>query len=259
MTLKALIVDDEYPARKELRYLLENFFDVEVVGEATNAQEALKLISAINYTVVFVDIQMPGMTGLELGELLRQHSGFPYVIFVTAFEEYAVKAFEVDAVDYLLKPFDQRRLSQALEKVRKLVEQNQARQRDSKNHPGEQGDPSRQEYLDQLDRLPAEKQGKTLLISPEEIIYAYVQEDAVYIRTDQDTLLSRFSLKDLEARLDPKHFFRTHRRFIVNLTKVREIIPFFNGTYSLVLLDEGSSEVPVSRNHARRLRELLGI
>ncbi|HHW44314.1 MAG TPA: response regulator, partial [Desulfotomaculum sp.] len=120
MKLKALIVDDEYPARQELRYALGNFENVEIVGEATNAQEALALIKALDYQVLFLDISMPGMNGLELGAAIQELPRQPQVIFVTAYDEYAVQAFEVNAVDYLLKPVDQARLKKAVDKVFKI-------------------------------------------------------------------------------------------------------------------------------------------
>lgn len=253
MKLKALIVDDEYPSRKELRFMLDQFENVEVVGEAANAREALKLISALDYSVLFLDIEMPGMTGLELGSILQQSNKSPYIIFVTAYEEYAVKAFEVNAVDYLLKPFDEKRLYQAMNKVFKLVEQSQSKPKERRERSSGESENTK------IDRIPVEKQGKTLLVAEEEIIYAYTQNDNVYIKTFNDNLVSRFTLKDLETRLDEKRFFRTHRCFIVNLSKVLEIIPFFNGTYTLIVSDNKKSEVPVSRKQAKKLKRILGM
>ncbi|MHB1418731.1 MAG: LytR/AlgR family response regulator transcription factor [Bacillota bacterium] len=254
MKLKALIVDDEYPARKELRFMLSRYDNVEVVGEATSGPEALKLLEAVDYSILFLDIEMPGMNGLEVGNMLQHRSNPPYIIFVTAYEEYAVRAFEVNAVDYLLKPFDERRLDQAMGKVFRLIEQNlsQEKDKDKKKKPGS-GETSK------IDRIPVEKQGKTLLISEDEIIFAYTQDDNVYIKNYQDRLVTRFTLKELELRLSEKNFFRTHRCYIVNLNKVQEIIPFFNGTYTLIVDDAKKSEVPVSRNQAKKLKRLLGM
>ncbi|MGQ9826131.1 MAG: LytR/AlgR family response regulator transcription factor, partial [Desulfotomaculales bacterium] len=123
MKLKALIVDDEYPARQELRYALNEFSQIEIVGEATNAQEAMALIRALDYQVLFLDISMPGMSGLELGAAIRELPRPPYVIFVTAYDEYAVKAFDVDAVDYLLKPIEISRLKRAVDRVWRLFQE----------------------------------------------------------------------------------------------------------------------------------------
>ncbi|GAW92527.1 LytR/AlgR family response regulator transcription factor [Calderihabitans maritimus] len=255
MKLKALIVDDEYPARKELRYMLDQFDNVEVVGEATNAREALKLIKAMDYSILFLDIEMPGMNGLELSAAIQESTQRPYIIFTTAYEEYAVKAFEVNAVDYLLKPFDEKRLAQAINKVIQLVEKNQAK--------GNRQLQSQQSKINgttvRIDRIPVEKEGKTVLVAEDEIIFAYTENDNVYIKTRDECMLTRFTLKDLETRLDDKNFFRTHRCYIVNLTKVKEIIPLFNGTYILIVDDDTRSEVPVSRNQAKKLKKILGM
>ncbi|GEA14098.1 Sensory transduction protein LytR [Moorella humiferrea] len=251
MKLKALIVDDEYPARQELRFMLQEFKDIEVVGEATNAREALNLVSALDYTVLFLDINMPGMNGLELSRAIQKRPNPPFIIFVTAYEEYALQAFEVNAVDYLLKPFDEKRLGQAIEKIRRLVEQRQQQPH--------QETPAAGDGKGRLNRLPVEKDGKTILLDQNDLIYACTQGDNVYLKTVNEQYLTRFTLKELENRLDPRTFFRCHRCYIVNLTRVREIVPFFNGTYTLIMADKQQSEVPVSRNQARKLKSLLGI
>ncbi|MCG0278966.1 MAG: LytTR family DNA-binding domain-containing protein [Thermanaeromonas sp.] len=252
--IKALIVDDEYPARQELRFMLGEFKDVEIVGEATNAREALALINALDYTVVFLDINMPGMNGLELARTLQEKDGPPFVIFVTAYEEYALKAFEVNAVDYLLKPFEARRLRQALDKVRRLLEQGQGARRVRVEGPSRAP-----EAYSSLNLIPVEKGGKTILLDQNDLYYAYTQDDSVYLKTFAEHYPTRYTLKELLNRLDPKIFFRTHRCYIVNLTKVREIVPFFNGTYTLILSDKENSEVPVSRNQAGPLKARLGL
>ncbi|WP_031515929.1 LytR/AlgR family response regulator transcription factor [Desulfofalx alkaliphila] len=258
MKLRALIVDDEYPARQELRYLLSGFDNVEIVGEATNANEALALIKALDYHLLFLDISMPGMNGLELGEVIQQLPKRPQVIFVSAYDEHALKAFEVNAVDYILKPVEEQRLRRAVEKVWKACQDcdqdGSARQGNAvaerkKSNTGKEI---------KIDRIPAEKMGKTMLVDMADIFYAFTEKDYVYIKTNNDKLLTKFTLKELEARLNPAMFFRTHRCYLVNLHKVKEIIPFFNGTYNLLLEDESCSEVPVSRAQAKKLRKILG-
>jgi len=270
MKLKALIVDDEYPARKELRFLLDQFDNVEVVGEATNAQEALTLIKALDYSILFLDIEMAGMSGLELGAYIKDLPNPPAVVFVSAYDEYAVKAFEVEAVDYLLKPLDEKRLGLAIQKVLRKMENRSAggsqetlsvrEERSAREDQGEAQDSKKkkQESI-RIDRIPAEKQGKTILINESDIIFAFTEQDYVYIKTDDDKLITRFTLKELEARLDSTMFFRTHRCYIVNLRKVKEIVPFFNGTYTLVVEDGKKSEVPVSRAQAKKLKRVLGM
>lgn len=256
MKLKALIVDDEYPARQELRFLLNSFSDVEIVGEAANAQEALALIKALDYQVLFLDVSMPGMTGLELGAAIQELPKQPHVIFVTAYDEYAVQAFEVNAVDYLLKPVEPGRLKKAIDKVIKAYQEAQPENEEAAKTT------TVKNKVDQstikIDRIPAEKQGKTVLVAESDIFFAFTEQDYIYIKTNNDKLLTRFTLKELEARLNPQVFFRTHRCYLVNLHKVREIVPFFNGTYNLVVEDKANSEVPVSRAQAKKLRKILG-
>lgn len=260
MKLKALIVDDEYPARKELRFLLDKYDYIEVVGEAANAHEALTLIKALDYSILFMDIQMPGMTGLEVGKMIQEMDNPPYVIFTTAFDEYAVKAFEVNAVDYVLKPIDENRLSKAINKVLKLIQQKQQQPSSQEDNESQSlSDEANQAPQIKIDRVPAEKQGKTLLVNESDIIYAFTEQDYIYIKTFNDKLFTRFTLKELEARLNPSLFFRTHRCYLVNLHKVKEIIPFFNGTYTLIVEDSERSEVPVSRAQAKKLRKILGM
>lgn len=256
MKLKALIVDDEYPARQELRFLLDKFNNIEIVGEAANAQEALALVKALDYQVIFLDISMPGMTGLELGAAIQELPKPPHVIFTTAYDEFALKAFEVNAVDYLLKPVEPGRLKKAIDKVIKAYQEvtagNEGKQ------PAETGRSKPSPTQIKIDRIPAEKMGKTVLVAESDIFYAFTEQDYIYIKTHNDKLMTRFTLKELEARLNPQIFFRTHRCYLVNLHKVKEIVPFFNGTYNLVVEDKEHSEVPVSRAQAKKLRKILG-
>jgi len=254
--LKALIVDDEYPARQELRYLLNNFDNIEIVGEAANAQEALALIKALDYQVLFLDVSMPGMTGLELGAAIQELPKPPHVIFITAYDEYALQAFEVNAVDYLLKPVEPGRLKKAIDKVIKAYQEVAAGASEKETPETGKGKPDAAQI--KIDRIPAEKQGKTVLVAESDIFYAFTEQDYIYIKTFNDKLLTRFTLKDLTARLNPQMFFRTHRCYLVNLHKVKEIVPFFNGTYNLVVEDKEQSEVPVSRAQAKKLRKILG-
>lgn len=261
MKLKALIVDDEYPARQELRYALSSFDNIEIVGEATNAQEALALIRALDYQVLFLDISMPGMTGLELGAAIQELPRQPQIIFITAFDEYAVQAFEVNAVDYVLKPVEPGRLKKAIDKVARITQEvSLSEPAVASTEPQEtelRPSPSQQGQI-KIDRIPAEKQGKTVLVAESDVFYAFTEQDYIYIKTHSDKLFTRFTLKELEARLNPSIFFRTHRCYLVNLHKVKEIVPFFNGTYNLVVEDKENSEVPVSRAQAKKLRKILG-
>lgn len=236
MALKALVVDDEAPARSELRFLLEEVGGVEVVGEASNSSEALQLVRAIPYDVVFLDIDMPGLTGVEMAEVLDGLDSPPAVVFVTAHSEHAVKAFEVAATDYLVKPVEGPRLRQAVERLQPA---------------------SRPAAV--VDRIPVEKAGKKLLLQVEEIYYIMAKDDYSYLHTEGERHLSTISLAQLEARLEASGFFRVHRRFLVNLAKVAEVVPMYGGTLLLTLKDAGGTQVPVSRRRVPSVKKALGL
>lgn len=261
MVLRALLVDDESPARKELRYLLQDYPDLQIIGEAANAIEALELINNLDYSVVFLDIDMPGLKGIDLAKQIGEKENPPAIIFITAHEEFAVEAFGVNALDYLLKPINPRRLDQAIKKLMSYSSQTAPNggENTSTNSSPSNGKSSSGNGNRLLEVLPAEQRGKTILLRPEEIIYIYTDKDNVFAKTQKESYLTRFTLRELEARLNPNLFFRTHRCYLVNIKRMRELIPYFNGTYSIVVDDNERSEVPVSRTQSRKLKEILGI
>lgn len=245
MKLKTLIVDDEAPARSELRYMLEKSSEVQVIGEATNATEALELIKALNYDLVFIDIQMPGLSGLDVVMAIKEMDQMPAVVFVTAYSEHALKAFELDAVDYLVKPIDEDRLNQAIAKVSK---RKNLRPSVSKVEP-----------LIEIERIPVESRGKTLLLSMQDIVYVSSRNDIVFVHTADNTYITRFTLKALEERLKNKSFLRVHRGYIVNLSHVIEIVPMYGRSYILKVRCNQKNEIPVSRRRGQKLKAMLGM
>lgn len=283
MKLRALLVDDESPARKELRYLLKPFSEIQIVGEADNALEALELINNLEYSVVFLDIEMPGLQGIELAKQLQERGNSPAIIFITAHEEFAVEAFSVNALDYLLKPINSKRLEQALQKVIAYhsvlnPHENSSAELTSTASPTAAGNTSPSSAsgasssssapapsnapassVRPLEVIPVEQRGKTILLRPEEIIYFYTDKDNIFAKTQKASYLARFTLRELESRLNSNLFFRTHRCYLVNIQRMRELIPYFNGTYTVVVDDQEKSEIPVSRMQARKLKEILGL
>lgn len=271
MKLRALLVDDESPARKELRYLLQEYTDLQVIGEAANAIEALELINNLDYSVVFLDIDMPGLKGIDLASQIKDKEHAPAIIFITAHEEFAVEAFCVNALDYLLKPINSKRLNQAINKL--YIYNNTLTSTPSAPtpstvdvaEPSPVTPPSNPKASSEngtsrpLEVIPVEQRGKTILLRPEEIIYIFTDKDNVFAKTQKESYLTRFTLRELEARLNPNLFFRTHRCYLVNIQRMRELIPYFNGTYSIVVDDNERSEVPVSRTQSRKLKEILGL
>ncbi len=246
MSLKVLIVDDEAPARSEMRYLLNKIKNVEVLGEAITAGEALKLLKAVKYDIVFLDINMPGMSGIEMAQEIKKMTHQPAIIFTTAYSQFAVDAFELDAVDYLVKPISKKRLLAAISRINET----QVRQIEPSADEGEQK---------QMERIPVTRQSKTILLLPKEIYYIESQGEYTIIHSQRGRFISSIRLKDFQEKLSSKSFFRVHRSFVVNLDYVKELISLYGGLCMLRLTDEKATEVPVSRRQARELKYFLGM
>jgi two-component system LytT family response regulator/two-component system response regulator LytT len=253
MDLRAIVVDDEQLARDELCFMLEELGGVEVVAQAGNGPEALAAVERLAPDVVFLDIQMPGLTGFEVAHQLVAGRSAPSIVFVTAFDRYAIDAFEVNAVDYLLKPVDRARLEQAVERVRRRVSAELPL--DDQVERIVQLVAGRQSRREQV----AVKAGERfLLVQADEIIYASLVDDSINIVTSQVAGTSNLrTLDELQARLDPAVFWRVHRSHLVNINKIKEIVPWFSRNYILRMKDAKSTEIPVSRAQTKRLREYL--
>lgn len=261
MVLKALIVDDEYPARMELRFRLAKHPDVEIIGEAATAREALRLIEALEYDVVFLDVQMPGMNGIEVARQLKTREVPPKVVFVTAHENYAVPAFELRAVDYLLKPIDDDRLAETIQRLR---ESRGGAAPAGGRPPAEEGTAERSEEKadkkgNYLQWVLCERDDRQIPLPLADIVYIFSEGYNVFVQTNQDRLLTRYTLQELTDRLPPSQFFRCHRSYLVNIFQIREISPYFNGAYLLKMKDKNHSEVLVSRSNVKRLKELFSM
>jgi two-component system LytT family response regulator len=250
--LRILIVDDERLARARARRLVENAGGA-VVGEAASAPEARRAIAELKPDLLLLDIQMPGEDGFDL---LRTLEPRPAVVFVTAFDHYAVRAFEENAVDYLLKPFRPERLVEALERARReLTRPEELSQRLTELLAGLQRAPAATTHLD---RLTVRLGARQLILNVADVMWFGAEEKLVFAATAQDRHYVNFTLDQLERRLDPVRFTRVHRGAIVNLDFAAALRPGFAGTYRLQLNDAARTEVPVSRARARHLRERLG-
>ena len=265
MPLKVVIVDDEPLARQELQYLLETTGDVEVVAIGNNGIEAVNLIGRFEPDVAFLDVQMPGLDGFGvLKKLIDQKQHMPQIIFATAYDHYAVRAFEVNAVDYLLKPFDRSRVGQTLDKARARLP--------SFSATNEDGTAAK---LDALLRLVGEAaqlsrpltgkivvraQNRLLLVDQREICFAAIDEGTITVTTPLIEGQSNCrTLEELLDQLDPETFWRAHRSFVVNIQHIREVVPWFKSSYQLRMDDPKRTEIPVSRNQTKRLRELFNL
>jgi two-component system LytT family response regulator/two-component system response regulator LytT len=283
MSISALIIDDEQLARDELRYLLDQVGGVDVVAQGSNGIEAVDLIEEHHPDLVFLDVQMPGLDGFaviqRLMERNRQRTSkgqdaepLPQIVFATAYDQYAVRAFDVNAVDYLLKPFDRIRVQQAVDRVRSRIAV------DASNVAGASPTPDSpiESQLDALLRLlnrpqgasrtpqPAklivQAQSRLLLIDQAEICYAAIDEGVIRIVTQNFEGQSKCrTLEELLELLDPALFWRAHRGFVVNINHIRELVPWFKSSYQLRMNDKKQTEIPVSRSQTKRLRELFNL
>jgi two-component system LytT family response regulator/two-component system response regulator LytT len=260
MVLKAVLVDDEQLARDELGYLLEQIGGVQVLGQAGNGVEALTTIEKFQPDIVFLDVQMPGLTGFEVARRLLGSRAASQIVFVTAYDQHAIEAFEVNAVDYLLKPVDQARLEVAVDRARRRVAS------DRSVGPGANLNSADLEKIIQAvaerqsrrDRLAIKVGERFLLVQSAEIIYASLADDGITVVTSQHAGTSNYrTLDELHERLDPTVFWRVHRSHLVNINKIKEIVPWFSRNYILRMKDDKTTEIPVSRTHTRRLREYL--
>jgi two-component system LytT family response regulator len=245
MKRKALIIDDERLARNELKKLLQEFSEIEIIGEAMNAEEAIKMIEELNPEVIFLDIQMPGKTGFEL---LQEIDKVPTVIFTTAHDEYALKAFEFNALDYLMKPIDPQRLGEAIQKIIGVEDHEMSvsdEQHFSRNTLGEE------------DQVFVKDGEKCWFVKLSEIrLFESVGNYArVFFGTNKPLILK--SLNSLEERLDQRIFFRANRKHIVNLRMIEKVEPFFNG--GLLLEIKGGEKIEVSRRQAVKFKEMMSL
>ncbi|MCG0276593.1 MAG: LytTR family DNA-binding domain-containing protein [Thermosediminibacteraceae bacterium] len=254
MELTALLVDDEAPARDELRYLLEVFPEIKIVGEASSGQEAVEKTLELKPDVVFLDIKLWDMDGFEVARRIFERGCSPLIVFATAYDEYAVKAFEINAVDYILKPFSQERLKKAVEKVLNVYENEKKQEEVLKI-----AESIRVSGKPPCNKIPFWKKDRIYLVSPDDICYCVAGEKGSVVKTVIGEFCTAHTLAELEEKINRPNFFRVHKSYLVNLDKVREIIPWFNGTFILSIQGYEKDEVPVSRRHARELRELFGI
>ena len=300
MSLTAVVVDDEALARRELQYLLGRVGDVDVVAEASNGIEAVETIRRAAPDVVFLDVQMPGLDGFAVLKKLvdakaahPEREPLPEVVFATAFDQYAVRAFEVNAIDYLLKPFEERRVRQAIEKVR--ARQQASAPSNSQTSIETVPQASSEERLESLLKLleqqagaaqagvaqpvaspeqagvargPKVRSGKVvlrsgqrlLLVEEREVSFASIEEGAISVVTPQmEGLANCRTIEELADQVDPDSFWRAHRSFLVNIAHIREVVPWFKSTYLLRMDDRKQTEIPVARAQVKRLRELFNL
>jgi two-component system LytT family response regulator/two-component system response regulator LytT len=260
-SLRAIVVDDEQLAREELCFLLGQVGGVDVIAQAGNGLEALRVIEEHTPDLVMLDVQMPGLSGFEVARRLLDTGIASQLVFVTAYDQHAIEAFEVNAVDYLLKPVEAERLETTVERVRRRVHTDRPQ---PTPRPATSGDEvekllqllsSRQERREQLAVKVADR---FLLVQTDEVVHASVGVEVITVVTNTLSGTSNYrTLDELQARLDPAVFWRVHRSHLVNINRIKEIVPWFSRNYILKMKDAKGSEIPVSRSQTKRLREYL--
>jgi two-component system LytT family response regulator/two-component system response regulator LytT len=255
--LRTVVVDDERLAREELCYLLGQVGGVEVVGQAADGLDALDVIKNADPDLVLLDVQMPGLTGFEVARRLLDNGADTHIVFVTAFDRHAIEAFEVDAVDYLLKPVEVDRLGTAVDRVRRRIQTD----RPSSVPATAELERLLQRLADrqhQREQLAVKVGDRFMLVQAEDLVHASVEDDVITVVTNSLSGTSNYrTLDELQARLDPAVFWRVHRSHLVNINKIKEIVPWFSRNFLLRMKDGKGTEIPVSRSQTKRLREYL--
>jgi two-component system LytT family response regulator/two-component system response regulator LytT len=250
-TLATIVVDDELLARDELAFLLKDFPEIEVIGTGANGLEALELIEKLEPEVVFMDVNMPGLDGLGVVRRLRERGiDLPHFIFVTAYDQYAVEAFRLEALDYLLKPVDRGRLAETIDRARRSI----LERKPSEPAPAAAAAPAPAPRT----KLMVKAGNRNFIVDASDVIYATIDDGLITLVTTAFEGQSNYrTIEELQASLDREMFWRVHRSFLVTINRIKEVVPWFKSSYQLRMDDKKHTEIPVSRVQTRRLRELF--
>jgi two-component system response regulator LytT len=251
-TISTVIIDDERLAADELAYLLREFPEIEVIATGNNGLDAVKVIESLEPDLVFLDVQMPGMDGLSVIRNLRDRDvPLPYFILATAYDQYAVEAFALEAMDYLLKPVDRERLSQSIDRARRAIAE-------KAKTPTAELSLVAPRSVAQRTKLLVRANSRNFIVDANDVVYATIDDGLITIVTTTVEGQSNYrTIEELQSNLDPDTFWRVHRSFLVNINRIREVIPWFKSSYQLKMDDKKQTEVPVSRVQTKRLRALL--
>jgi two-component system response regulator LytT len=257
MSINTIIVDDEKPARDELAFLLKAFPEINVIGQGKNGVDAVNLIKEHSPDLVFLDVQMPGLDGFGvLRKLVERKMKVPHVVFATAFDHYAVQAFDVNAVDYVLKPFDKARIAKAIQRARKVMETQTSTAERLEQLVSQLNGNAKQHV--QPAKILVKSGQRLLLVAAEDLIFASIEDGMIsVVGRDVEGTSNYRTLEELHAALDSETFWRPHRSHLVNIHHIKEVVPWFKSSYMLKMDDKKQSEVPVSRVQTKRLRELF--
>jgi two-component system, LytTR family, response regulator LytT len=249
-TLTTVVVDDEKLACDELSYFLNDFPEIEIIATGSNGLEAVDLIRKMEPELVFLDVHMPGLDGMGVVRRLREMEiDLPHFIFVTAYDQYAVEAFRLEAMDYLLKPVEKGRLAETIERARRSIQERKA---------PESPEPSKASSQAQRNKLLVRSNNRHFIVDAADVIYATIDDGLItLVTTNLEGHSTYRTIEDLQANLDRDLFWRVHRSYLVNINRIKEVVPWFKSSYQLRMDDRKHTEVPVSRVQTKRLRELF--
>lgn len=233
--MNCIIVDDERPSIEELKYFVENFSNIEILGTFEDSIEALKYLEENRVDVVFMDISMPNLSGMSLGKIISRFETKPLIVFITAHKEYAVEAFEIDAYDYILKPYFEHKIINLLKKIE-----------------------SSSQCVTSIDKITLWEKDKMVVICTKDIDYCKARERETLVYVSSKEYVYSGNITSFYSKLPKESFFRSHRSYILNLDKIKEIIPWFNNTYN-VKIEGYDDEIPVSRSNIGEFRKIMGI
>ena len=262
MPINTIIVDDEKPARDELAFLLKGLPEINLIGQGKNGVDALALIKEHAPDLVFLDVQMPGLDGFGvLKKLVEKKVKLPHVVFATAFDQYAVQAFDVNAVDYVLKPFEKARIAKAVQRARREIEASTSpteRLEQLVNQLGGQLGGAAKQTAPPAVKLLVQSGQRLLLVDSEDVIFASIEGGAIsVVARDLEGSSNYRTLEEMQEALDPDIFWKPHRSYLVNIHHIKEVVPWFKSTYMLKMSDKKQTEIPVSRTQIKRMRELF--
>jgi two-component system response regulator LytT len=251
-TISAILADDEKLASDELAYQLKSFPDIEILATAANGLEALKLIEDLEPDLVFLDVQMPGLDGMGVIRKLKEKNiPLPYFVLATAYDQYAVEAFRLEALDYLLKPVDAERLTLAVDRARKALAEK------AKPVQPEPAAPVSKPTL-QRTKILIRSQQRNFIVDAQDVVFATIDDGLITVVATHIEGQSNYrTIEELQSNLDPEMFWRVHRSYLVNVNRIKEVIPWFKSSFQLRMDDKKQSEIPVSRVQTKRLRALL--
>jgi len=253
--IKTMIVEDEKLARDELKFLIEKDPDLEVLYEIADGKKALKLLKENSVDLLFLDIQIPGVSGIEIARILNKQKNSSYIIFTTAYDEYAVEAFQLSAVDYLLKPISDQRLKESLERAKKEINTNHNFNQKLDNLFANLNNSKQKECLN---KIAVMEKDYYLMLNFADIYYFSTKDKKVWAHCHKKSYMTSFQLKELEKML-PEQFFRIHKSYIVNLKHIKAVIPWFKGKYQVLMEDYSEHKIPVSRSKVDQINKLLNL